>query len=186
MTIKELIHLKESEDKVEFKEAKNGNFSYSGGTKPNISKRRRCILGYVIAFANEGGGYLVFGIKEALPHIIVGSIQSEGEIGKLESRIYNDTKIRVRIEELFDNENRRILIIQIPARPVGKVFKFEDVPLMRVGEELKPMSDEQYLNIIQEQEPDFSATICKNLTINDLDKNALLILKEKYAEKQQN
>ena len=186
MTIEKLIHLKESEDKVEFKEAKNGTFSYSGGKNPKISKRRRCILGYVTAFANEGGGYLVFGIKESLPHIIVGSKQSEDGIGKLESRIYNDIKIRVKTTELFDNKNNRVLILEIPSRPVGTVFKFEDVPLMRVGEELKPMSDEQYLNIIKEQEPDFSATICQNLTINDLDKNALSILKEKYAEKQQN
>ena len=186
MTIKELIYLKESEDKVEFKEAKGGNLSYNGGTKLDISKRRRCILGYVIAFANEGGGYLVFGIKESLPHIVVGSNQSEREIGALESRIYNDTGIRVEIIELFDDNKLRVLVIKIPVHPVGRVFKFEDVPLMRVGEELKPMSDEQYLKIIQEQESDFSATICEKLTINDLDANALSVLKEKYAKKQQN
>lgn len=66
------------------------------------------------------------------------------------------------------------------------MFKFEDVALMRVGEELKPMSDEVYLSIIQEQEPDFSEQFCDGVTIDDLDKDAISILKEKYAKKQKN
>ena len=69
---------------------------------------------------------------------------------------------------------------------MGKVFKFEDVALMRVGEELKPMSDEVYLKIINEQEPDFSQQICEDLTISDLDSKAIQILKDKYSQKQNN
>ena len=186
MTIEKLIHLKESEDKVEFKEAKGGNISYNGGNKPEPSKRRRCILGYVTAFANEGGGYLVFGIKESSPHIVVGTNQNKGSIGLLESRIYNDTGIRVSIEELFDKDKKRVVVIKIPSRPTGKVYKFEDVPLMRVGEELKPMSDAKYLKIIQEQEPDFSQKICEGATINDLDDIAFRKMQEAYAKKQNN
>jgi ATP-dependent DNA helicase RecG len=186
MTIDDLIHLKESEDKVEFKEASGGNISYNGGTKTEPSKRRRCILGYVTAFANEGGGYLVFGIKESSPHIVVGSNQSLGTIGNLESDIYRDTGIRVVISELYNGDEKRVMIIKIPSRPTGKVYKFEDVTLMRVGEELKPMSDAKYLNIIQEQEPDFSQKFCDGLTIEDLDNNAIIAMQEAYAKKQNN
>lgn len=57
---------------------------------------------------------------------------------------------------------------------------------MRVGEELKPMSDEVYLKIIQEQEPDFSQQICEGLAISDLDLRAIILLKEKYSIKQNN
>ncbi len=185
MTIDKLIHLKESEDKVEFKEAANGNISYNGG-QGDFKKRRRCILGYVTAFANEGGGFLVFGIKESTPHIVVGSKQSEGSIGLLESKIYNDTGIRVEIQELYTKDNKRVLVIKIPTRPKGKVYKFEDVALMRVGEELKPMSDEKYLNIIQEQEDDFSEKICEEARIEDLDDTAIRIMQEAYARKQNN
>jgi ATP-dependent DNA helicase RecG len=186
MTIDDLIHLKESEDKVEFKEASGGNISYNGGTKTEPSKRRRCILGYVTAFANEGGGYLVFGIKESSPHIVVGSNQSIGTIGNLESDIYRDTGIRVVISELYNDDGKRVMIIKIPSRPTGKVYKFEDVTLMRVGEELKPMSDAKYLNIIQEQEPDFSQKFCDGLTIDDLDNDAITAMQEAYAKKQNN
>lgn len=186
MTIQELLHLKESEDKVEFKQAKGGSVSYNGGTKLVPKDRRRCILGYVTAFANECGGYLVFGIKESLPHEVVGSNQSKGSLGELESKIYTDTGIRVVTEELFDKDGKRVLVLQIPSRPVGKVYKFEDVALMRVGEELKPMSDAQYLKIVQEQEPDFSQKICNGVTIADLDEDAILRMKEAYSKKQQN
>lgn len=57
---------------------------------------------------------------------------------------------------------------------------------MRVGEELKPMSDEVYLSIIQENEPDFSQQICRDATLDELDPDALSVLKEKYAKKQNN
>ena len=57
---------------------------------------------------------------------------------------------------------------------------------MRVGEDLLPMSDEQLLKILQEQEPDFSSTICPGLTIADLDVNAISKLKEAYSKKQDN
>ncbi len=186
MTINELKKLRESENKVEFKEAKGGNFSYSGGNKLEPKERRRCILGYVTAFANEGGGYLVLGMSDTYPHEVVGTMQESDSIGKLEQDIYTDTKIRVDIDELSDEQNKRIVIIKIPSRPAGKVYKFEDVPLMRVGESLLPMSDEYYLKIVQEQEPDFSARICEGLTIRDLEHIAIQKMKEAYSEKQGN
>jgi ATP-dependent DNA helicase RecG len=185
ITIEKLKKLKESEDKVEFKKGEGGNVSYNGGNKSNPSDRRRCILGYVTALCNEEGGFLVIGMTDNYPHEVVGTNQSIGIIGELESNIYRDTEIRPSIYELYENE-KRVLVIEVPSRPAGKVFKFEDVALMRVGEELKPMSDEVYLKIINEQEPDFSQKICENLQISDLEERAITILKEKYALKQNN
>jgi ATP-dependent DNA helicase RecG len=48
------------------------------------------------------------------------------------------------------------------------------------------MSDEMYLSIIREQEPDFSATVCEGLTFEDLDADAISVMKERYAIKQEN
>jgi ATP-dependent DNA helicase RecG len=186
LTLDSLIHLKESENKIEFKEAKGGNFSYDGGTRATAKERRRCIIGYVTAFANEGGGYLVFGVSDKHPHQVVGSNQCEDALGKLEQDIYRDTKIRIITQELIDKDGKRVLVLKIPSRPPGKVYKFEDVPLMRVGEDLVPMSEEQYLKIIQEQEPDFSEKVCDGLTIGDLDERAILRMKEAYSQKQSN
>ena len=189
LTIQQLQKFKESEDKTEFKKAEQGNFAYDGGSRVKPSDRRRCILGYVTAFCNEGGGRLVLGMEDAYPHKVVGTRQSEGHIGDLESDIYRDTQIRPIIYELYEDETNkkgRVLVIEVPAHPVGKLFRFEDVALMRVGEELKPMSDEMIFSILQEHEPDFSADICKSITIDDLDKEAIRILKQKYSLKQNN
>lgn len=189
LTIEQLKVFKESEDKVEFKRAEQGNFAYDGGSRVKPTDRRKCILGYVTALCNEGGGYLVIGMEDAYPHKVVGTKQNEGKLGELESNIYRDTQIRPIIYELYEdeaNQKGRILVIEIPPRPVGKLFRFEDVPLMRVGEELKPMSDEMIFSILQEQEPDFSADICEGATIEDLDEEAIRIMKQKYAIKQKN
>lgn len=91
--------------------------------------------------------------------------------------------------ELFEDEaNRtgRVLVIHIPGRPKGKLYKFEDVPLMRVGEELKVMPDDVIRDILLENENDFSAEICPAATLDDLDAEAIEILKRKYAAKQRN
>lgn len=188
-SIEQLKYCKESEDKVEFKKGEHGNVAYDGGSRLKPSERRRCILGYVTALCNEKGGSLVIGMEDKYPHKVVGTSQNENSTGELEANIYRDTGIRPKIYELYEDEAEkkgRVLVIDVPPRPAGTVFKFEDVPLMRVGEELKPMSDEVYLSIIQENEPDFSQQICRDATLDDLDPDALSVLKEKYARKQNN
>lgn len=182
-TIQQLQQMRESEDRVEFKAGEGGNVSYDGRGKTNPKDRRRCILGYVIALCNEGGGRLVIGVHDNYPHRVTGTCQSQDAIGKLESDIYRDTTIRPEIYELYDEEKRRVLVIEVPSRPIGKVFKFEDVPLMRVGEELKPMSDAMYLKILQESEPDFSEKICEGLSLEDLDEEAIRVMKQGYAQR---
>lgn len=188
-SIEQLKYCKESEDKVEFKKGEHGNVAYDGGSRLKPSERRRCILGYVTALCNEKGGSLVIGMEDKYPHKVVGTRQNENSTGELEANIYRDTGIRPKIYELYEDEAEkkgRVLVIDVPSRPAGTVFKFEDVPLMRVGEELKPMSDEVYLSIIQENEPDFSQQICRDATLDELDPDALSVLKEKYTKKQNN
>lgn len=188
-TIEALKNSRESEDKVEFKEAKNGTFPYSGGDKAKPADRRRCILGYVVAFCNEGGGTLVFGMHDKHPHRVVGTSLYQDRLGELESKVYNDTGIRPTVYEIYEDEatkRGRVVIIDVPPRPIGKFFRFEDVPLMRVGEELRPMSDEVQRGIWAEQESDFSAELCEEASLKDLSEVAIDILKQKYAAKQKN
>lgn len=176
MTIAALKQLKESEDKVEFKEAKN-QYAYNSS--------RKSVVGYTVAFANEKGGYLVFGLEDAHPHVVCGSKAFEGREGQLEQDVFRDTGIRIQTEVLFEGANR-VLAVKIPSRPVGKPLYFNDVPLMRVGDGLERMSEEMYLSIIQEQEPDFSAKKCDGINLTDLDEDAIKRMKESYARKQKN
>ncbi len=186
----ELSLLKESEDNIEFKEAKHG-FDFDGGSHKDPKERRHCILGYVAALANEKGGRLVFGMKDHRPHEVVGTTFALGEKGALEDEIYRRMQVRVRIDEAYEpsedaEDRKRVLIFNVPSRPVGKMMKYEGVPLMRTGESLREMSDEEMFKILSEQEPDFSAKTCDGLTMEDLEPKAIEIMRQKYAEKNEN
>ena len=186
----ELSLLDESEDHVEFKKAEH-DFNFSGGLHTDPKKRRHCILGYVAALANEGGGRLVFGMMDKKPHEVVGTSFAEGEIGAMEDEIYKRMQIRVPITEEYEplkdaSDRKRVLIFNVPSRPIGKTLKFEGVPLMRTGESLREMDDAELFKILSEQEPDYSAKICEGLIIDDLDAKAIEVMKQKYAEKNEN
>ena len=186
----ELSMLKESEDHIEFKEAKR-NFDFNGGSHKDPKERRHCILGYVVALANENGGRLVFGMRDDSPHDVVGTTFEEGNLGALEDAIYEKLQIRVRINEEFEPSKdaqgrKRVIIFNVPPRPIGKMLKFEGVPLMRTGESLREMSDAEMFKILSEQEPDFSAKPCEGLTLDDLEPEAIRVMKLKYAEKNDN
>ena len=188
--LRELSMLKESEDHIEFKEAKR-NFNWDGGEHKNPKERRHCILGYVAALANEKGGRLVFGMKDHRPHEIVGTTFEQGNLGALENAIYDKLQIRVPITEEYEPsieapDRKRVIIFNVPSRPIGKMLKYEGVPLMRTGESLREMSDSEIFKILSEQEPDFSAKPCEGLTMDDLDAEAIRVMKQKYAEKNDN
>lgn len=143
--INELKTLREREDHIEFKRAEH-NYPFAGGKKIDSRDRRHCVLGYVVALANERGGRLVLGMADAYPHEVVGSDFAMNETGNLEDEIYERLHIRVRTEELYDEKGRRVLVIAVPSRPVGKALRFEGVPLMRVGESLREMDDAEYFS----------------------------------------
>ncbi|MDR0681634.1 MAG: putative DNA binding domain-containing protein, partial [Dysgonamonadaceae bacterium] len=184
MTVKEIKKLRETEDRVEFKEAKR-DFNFAGGSHVDPAERRKCILGYIVALANEGGGLLVFGMTDKYPHKVVGTAFAKDKTGALENEIYDRLAIRVNIEELFEGD-KRVLVFKIPSRPVGSTLRFEGVPLMRIGDSLRVMSDSEIFRILSEREPDFSATVCEGLTFDDLDAEAIAVMKEHYAIKQEN
>jgi ATP-dependent DNA helicase RecG len=57
---------------------------------------------------------------------------------------------------------------------------------MRIGDSLRMMSDSEVFRILSERAPDFSATICEGLTFDDLDPEAIALMKSGYAQKQKN
>lgn len=183
-TIEELKQMRESEDCVEFKSARH-NYPYNGGKHSDPRDRRHCLLGYIVALANERGGLLVLGMEDKRPHNVCGTDFAKNEVGALVDSIYETLKIRVDIYELYEGV-KRVLVIEVPSRPIGRLLKFEGVALMRTGESLREMSDTEMFAILSEQEPDYSAKICEGLTIDDLDDEAIKTLKERYAEKQKN
>lgn len=125
------------------------------------------------------------GMADKMPHTVVGSDFAQDKVGELTDEIYERLGIRIEATELYE-DGKRVLVLSVPSRPIGRLLRFEGVPLMRTGESLREMSDAEIFRILSEQEPDFSAKICEGLTIGDLDKEAIAEMKSQYARKQEN
>ncbi|MDP1608532.1 MAG: putative DNA binding domain-containing protein [Chlamydiales bacterium] len=154
--------------RLEFKEAKNSF---------DITK----LTQYCCAFANEGGGRIVLGVTDQLPRKIVGS-QAYSNLEKIKSHLIFKLSLRIEVEELFVEE-RRVVVITIPSRPIGVPIQYEGMYWMRRGEELVPMTADMLKRLFDEGVPDFSAQICPDAKFEDLDQNAINAFREAWIQK---
>lgn len=125
---------------LEFKEAKN---QYDTGK----------LFGYCVAIANEGGGHLVLGIKNKPPREVVGTSSFPNHIAIAE-RIFQAVGFRVDIDEV-KHPAGRVLVFSIPPRLKGTAYHLDGKYLMRSGESLVPMSEDQLRKIFAEGKPDW-------------------------------
>lgn len=126
--------------RLEFKEAK----------KQYDNKK---LYRYCVAIANEGGGYLLLGIKNEPPREVVGT-QAFRDPVEMASKLFDSIGFRVDIEEV-DYQGRRVLVFHIPSRSRGTAYHFEGAYLMRSGENLVPMSEDRLREIFAEGRPDW-------------------------------
>ena len=98
-------------------------------------------LKYCAAIANEGGGHLVLGVTNKLPRTVVGTsaFSSDTSVNEIKTRIFDKFKLRVDVKTL-QHADGRVLVFEIPSRPVAHPISFEGTYLMRIGEDLVPMS----------------------------------------------
>ena len=126
--------------KLEFKEAK---------TQFNNSK----LFKYCVAIANEGGGHLILGVSDKMPRQVVGTAAFNNPPG-MESKIFTTIGFRVDIEEVAHPDGR-VLVFDIPGRPIGTAYAYEGIRWMRIGEELTAMSDDRLRSIFAEGKPEW-------------------------------
>lgn len=129
---------------LEFKEAKT-----------QFDNRR--LYKYCVALANEGGGHLLLGVADKRPRPVVGSNAFNNPIA-MASKLFTAVGFRVDIEEVLHSDGR-VVVFSIPSRPRGTAYHFEGAYLMRAGEELVPMSEDQLRKIFAEGQPVFEALI---------------------------
>lgn len=126
--------------RLEFKEAKT-----------QFDNRR--LYQYCVAIANEGGGYLLLGIVDKPPRAVVGT-QAFNDPVAMAAKLFQAIGFRVDIEEVAHPDGR-VLVFHIPGRPRGTAYHLDGAYLMRAGEELVPMSEDQLRRIFAEGEPDW-------------------------------
>lgn len=135
----DLWRLSRSEhQRLEFKEAKN---QYDFGK----------LQQYCVALANEGGGYLLLGVADIPPRPIVGT-QAFPDTVKTAQDLFHALGFRVDIEAVSHLDGR-VLVFQVPSRPRGTAYHLDGKYLMRAGEALVPMSEDQLRRIFAEGEP---------------------------------
>lgn len=141
------LSLPKETQRLEFKEAKQ----YFDQEK---------LYKYCVAIANEGGGHLVLGVSDQKPRKVVGS-QAFSDLIAMSSKVFTALGFRVDIEEVAHPDGR-VLVFLIPARTAGTAYSYKGSYLMRIGEELQPMTEEQLRGIFSEGKPDFIDGIALN------------------------
>jgi ATP-dependent DNA helicase RecG len=164
--LKDLLRNNESEN-LEFKKAEN-TFSHDKAVK------------YCCAIANEKGGHFILGVDDVKN--IVGTKAFES-LQKIKTAVRNDLNLSVEISEIYE-EDKRVLVFNIPSRPIGTPLKYQDIYWTRCGEELVAMTADKLRRIFDEAAPDFSGEICKDALLSDLSEDAISIFRSKWHQKE--
>jgi ATP-dependent DNA helicase RecG len=106
---------------------------------------------YCVALANEGGGHLLLGIADKPPRPVVGTAAFNDPVA-MASKLFQAIGFRVDIQEVMHPDGR-VLVFVIPPRPRGTAYHYDGAYLMRSGEELVPMSEDQLRQIFAEGQP---------------------------------
>lgn len=108
---------------------------------------------YCVALGNEGGGILLLGVADKPPRPVVGTQAFKDVVGTTQ-RLFEAVGFRVDIDEV-QHPDGRVLVFHVPSRPRGTAYHLDGRYLMRSGEALVAMSEDQLRRIFAEGEPDW-------------------------------
>ena len=158
------LQAKENEH-LEFKEAKQ-NFHFEKLVK------------YCAALANEGGGFIVLGVTDKQPRRVVGTTSFQN-VERAKAGLVEKLRLRIDAQEI-QHPDGRVLVFTAPARPIGTPIAVDGAYWMRAGEDLVAMTPDMLRRIFDEAGPDFSAEICPNATLADLDLDAVEYFRRRW------
>lgn len=109
------------------------------------------LLRYCAALANEGGGRLVLGVSDKQPRCVVSTraFPTGGALNDVKALVVDKLHLRVDVTEL-QHPDGRVLVFEVPARPVGQAVLCDGVALMRAGEDTVAMTADRLKSIHQE------------------------------------
>jgi ATP-dependent DNA helicase RecG len=168
--IRELLNAKEGEP-YQFKEAKN-RFDFEEAVK------------ICCALSNCGGGRFVLGISDKRPRKVVGS-QAFEQPERTRKGLIDRLHIGVDFQ-LFETDKGNVLVFEVAAHPIGLPVQDKGIVWWYEGDSHIPMPQNLLRDIYAEAGHDYSADICPEVTITDLDDKAIEIFREKWAAKSAN
>ena len=156
------------DERLEFKEAKM-QFHFEK------------LLKYCVALANEGDGKMILGVTDRRPRTVVGS-RAFPDLERTKAGLIERLRLRLDVEEL-QHPDGRVLVFQVPSRPIGMPLEYQGAYWMRGGESLIPMTQDRLRRIFDETGPDFSAEICAAARLDDLNPAAVEVLRQLWQRK---
>ena len=163
----------------ELKEAK-GNFDYK-----ELGK-------YFSALSNEANlnfepwAWLVFGVDNSGKVVGTRFRPDEKGLQGLKREIANSTNNGITFMGIYpvEYEGKRVVMFQIPPAAQAIPTQFNGFCYGRHDSELVPLNEEKRERIqLQSRIPDWSAEIVRGASFDDLDAEAILVAREKYAER---
>ncbi len=162
-----LLDAKEGEN-IEFKEAKN-SFEFDQ------------LARYACAIANRGGGYVVLGLSDKRPRVVVGS-QAFNQPERTRLGLMDQLHLRIDFH-LLSADGKRVLVFDIPPRPVGVPIQHKGIAWWREGDRIVEMPMDELRAVFAESGRDFSADVCGAAAMNDLDAGAIEAFRARWIEK---
>ncbi len=139
---------------------------------------------YCVALANERGGRLVLGVSNALPRRVVGT-QAFRNLQGTREELYEALKMCVETEEL-NTPDGRVVVFDIPSRPIGAPLEYRGRYLMRVGEDVVAMTTEQIQRILAERLSDYSSHTIAGVGLEVLEPESIEAFRARWIRKSGN
>lgn len=175
----ELMKLPAETEVVEWKEAKT-NFDF------------RKLGKYFSALSNEANlkekkaAWLLFGIKNNKTIVGTSFRTNRVDLDSLKLEISKKTTTNISFVEIYEikKEGKRIILFKIPPAPQGIPIGWDGHFYSRHGESLSPLIIEKMERIRnQKKQKDWSAIICPESSIDDLDIKAIKKAKQGFITK---
>lgn len=165
---------------VEYKEAKN-NFDF------NELGRYFSALSNGANLLNKQYAWLVFGVHDKTHEFVNTNYRRNSNLNGLKKEITQSTNDNMTFLDIYDFEieGNRIVMFKIPAA-IGVPTTWKGIAYDRNDESLVPLNDIKRNIILSTVNIDWSRQIVEGLTVDDLDKNAILKAREQFKKKNEN
>lgn len=174
--LEELINNYETEC-VEFKKAET-NF--------DIDKLGKYFsaMGNEATLRNRQYSWIVFGIDDKTHEFTNTRYCSSNNFNRVKIQIAEKTTDNISFIEIYPLivNNKRVIMFQVPAA-VGVPISWKGFAYGRVGESLKPLSQNKIEQIRNTAIYDWSRQIISSASIDNLDPNAILLAREQFKKK---
>ena len=169
---------------IEFKEAKNSfDFETVGRLFSALSNEAN--------LNGESEGWLIFGVTDEPPRIIVGSNYRNTFPGldNLKLKIAEQTNHRMTFSRIYelDTDQGRVVLFEIPPATRGIPTTWKGKAYGCVNDSLEVLTLNEIEKIRKQNgESDWSGEICKGASLDDLDNEAISFARIKFKEKNPN